>query len=400
MNQIKKQFPFFKQLPNLVYLDNGATTLKPQSVIHKMMEYYTEYSANIHRGVYAISEKATGEYELARTRVAKFLGARDEKEIVFTSGTTAGINLIAGGWGNKNITEGDEVVVSQMEHHSNFVPWQQLALREKAIFKVVKINNQLGISPDEIKREVTPKTKVLAITHVGNVLGTINPIAEIVKAVKLINPEILVVVDGAQAVAHLPVAVEKLGADFYVFSGHKIYGPTGVGVVWGKRSRWAETEPVSFGGGMIGEVTEEVSTWASIPERFEGGTPPIGEVIGLGQAVKMVEDIGFDYIVEQESQVLKYALVELSKISGLKYWSAGQAGIIALVVEGVHPHDVATILDRRGVAVRAGHHCAMPLHHFLGVEATTRVSLGMYNETEDIDKLIKGIIEVKNIFKI
>jgi len=374
---MKNQFPIFKKYPDLVYLDSGATTLKPQVVIDKMDEYMSEYSANIHRGVYALSEKATEEYESVREKVKSFIDG-ENGEVIFTKGTTDGLNLVAFGWGEKNLNEGDEIVIGLNEHHSNLVPWQELAKRKKLV----------------LSTELSENTKLLAICQVGNVLGQINDIEKIVKEARKINPDILVVVDGAQAVGHRKVEVEKMDVDFYAFSGHKMYGPTGVGVLWGKKNRIEEMEPITYGGGMINEVSELSSTWAKGVERFEAGTPAIAEVIGLGAAIDWLKNIKLD-----EREIAKYLFDELKKLEFVKNFSSGESAVASFVVDGVHAHDVATILDRDNIAVRAGHHCAMPLHKMLGVEATVRVSVGIYNTKEDVDKLIVGLIKVKNIFK-
>jgi cysteine desulfurase/selenocysteine lyase len=394
MNDIKKLFPIFDENPDLHYLDSAATSLKPKAVLDKMNEYYIQYSANIHRGMYEISERATEEYEEVREEVAKFIGGKTN-EVIFTSGTTQSINMVARGLENQ-FKAGDEIAVTIMEHHSNLVPWQQLCLRTGANLKFIPIDKEkLLITNYELL--ITKKTKILAITHMSNVLGTVNPIKEIIKKAREINPKIIVVVDGAQAVAHIPVDVKDLGCDFYAFSGHKIYGPTGVGVLWGKEELLDKMTPTNFGGGMIAEVTQTGAAWAPVPERFEGGTPPIGEVIGLGEAIRFILGLGYNYIIEQESDTYSYLITELKKIEGLTLFSGGK-NIVSLVVEGVHSHDVAAILDREKVGVRSGHHCAMPLHQVLGVEATTRVSLGIYNDQEDIDALVRGLQNVWTIF--
>ena len=389
---IKSKFPIFKKYPDLAYLDNGATTLKPEMVLEKMNEYYREYGANIHRGIYGISERATEEYESARVKVARFIGAAPS-EIIFTSGTTASINLVASGWADKNLKKGDEILVTEMEHHSNLVPWQNLAQEKGLILKFIPVNvGFLDLS--KLENLVGDKTRLLAITQVSNVLGTVNPIKEIIKRVHKINPKVVVVVDGAQAVAHGSVDMKDMGADFYAFSGHKKYGPTGIGVLWGKKERLEEMKPVNFGGGMIEEVTKESFRMASIPFRFEGGTPPIGEAIGLGGAVDFIEELGWKDIMEQEINTYKY-LEE--KMGGLAE-TMGEGTIKILVMKEAHPHDVAQILDTVGGCVRAGHHCAMPLHQKLGLMASTRVSLAVYNDKSDVDKLIEGIKKVNKIF--
>ncbi len=376
----KKYFPIFKKQPNLHYLDSGATALKPQVVIDKMVEYYTDYSANIHRGLYPISERATEEYELAREKVAKFINAKME-EIIFTSGTTDSINLVARAMGLK---KDDEVVVEIEAHHSNFVVWQQLG---KIVF------------------EITKNTKILAITHVSNVLGQINDIKSIIEQARKINPEIVVVVDGAQAVAHMPVDVTDLDCDFYAFSGHKMYGPTGVGVLYTKAKRQLEMEPAKFGGGMIKTVSTSESTWANGPEKFEAGTPPIAEVIGLGEAIDFINEIGFEEIQKHEKELTEYLLEKIGEINWIKILGSreNKLGLVAMYSDDPKmgtSHDIADILGRDfNVCVRAGHHCAMPLHTKFGIETgTVRASLGIYNTREDIDELIKGLSKTWMIF--
>lgn len=406
MNSYKKLFPIFEKNPSLVYLDSGATALKAKVVLDKMMEYYSEFSANIHRGLYPISEKATEEYEEARKKIAKFLGAKQESEIIFTSGTTAGINMVARSWGEENIFEGDEIVVTEMEHHSNLVPWQELSKRKKALLKFIEVDENFKLNLNNLEKIITPKTKILALTQVSNVLGTINPIKEIVKRVKTINPKIAVLVDGAQAVAHMPVKVVDLDVDFYVFSGHKMYGPTGVGVLWTKNQRQLEMRPSVFGGGMIKEVTKEMTTYPLGPEAFEAGTPPIAEVIGLTAVVDFINSVGWEEIEKKEKELTKYTLKKLEKIPEVKIFGPREerGGVISISLLGKDmpgAHDLGDILGRDfNVCVRSGHHCAMPLHHKFCLDTgTTRVSLGIYNEKEDIDKLCEGIKEALNIFK-
>lgn len=402
----KKYFPIFEENPDLVYLDSGATALKPKVVIDKVLEYYTKFSGNIHRGLYPISEKATEEYEEVRKKVAKFLGANHESEIIFTSGTTASINLVARSWGEENIFEGDEIVVTEMEHHSNLVPWQELAKRKKATLKFVEVNEDYELELKDLEKIIGQKTKILALTQVSNVLGTINPIKEIIKRVKAINPKVVVLVDGAQAVAHMPVKVLDLGADFYVFSGHKMYGPTGVGVLWTKAERQLEMRPSVFGGGMIKEVTKDLTTYPLGPEAFEAGTPPIAEVIGLGAAIEFLENIGWRKIVESENELTKYALEKLEKILEVKIFGPmkDRLGVISITFLGKNMpgmHDLGDILGRKfNVCIRSGHHCAMPLHHKFNLDSgTSRVSLGIYNEKKDIDKLMEAIKYALDIFK-
>lgn len=402
MKNYKKLFPIFKNNPDLHYLDSGATTLKPQIVIDKMVEYYTDYSANIHRGLYSISEMATLEYEKVREKTAEFIGANIASEIVFTSGTTDSINTVARGWGENNLSEGDEIVVTVAEHHSNFVPWQMLAkkLNLKLVFLPIK-NYELKIT-----NEITKKTKLLAINQVSNVLGTVNNIKEIIKNARLINPDICVVVDGAQAVAHMPVDVTDLDCDFYVFSSHKMYGPTGVGVLHGKTKRLAQMNPVRFGGGMIKTVDLVNSTWADGPEKFEAGTPPIGEVIGLGAAIDFINKMGMENIVLHEKELTNYLLEKIGYLKWISIFglnkSNNRLGVVSMYSNNKRmgtSHDMADILGNKfNVATRAGHHCAMPLHTKFGIETgTLRVSLGIYNDKNDIDELVKGL---KNFYEI
>jgi cysteine desulfurase / selenocysteine lyase len=400
----KKYFPIFEKNPDLVYLDSGATTLKPKKVLDKMMEYYTDYSANIHRGLYPISERATEEYEAVRGKVARFIGAKNKAEIIFTGGTTASLNMVAIGWGNNNIRSGDEILVTEMEHHSNLIPWQQLAKRKGAILKYIKVGSDYRLGLNDLEMLITSKTKILAITQVSNVLGTVNPVKEIVNRAKKINPKITVVVDGAQAVAHMPVDVTDMDADFYAFSGHKMYGPTGVGVLWAKTERLQEMEPASFGGGMISDVEMDTAVWSEGPDKYEAGTPPIAEVIGLGAAIDFVRQFDWKEIAGQEKELTKYTLESLKKIEGMEILGPGsdndRTGVISFVLNSVigSPHDVGDILGNRfGVCVRAGLHCAIPLHKKFEAETgTTRISLATYNTKEDIDKLViglKGVLE-------
>ncbi len=402
----KKYFPIFKKNPDLVYLDSGATTLKAEIVLDKMMEYYTEFSGNINRALYPISEKATEEYEEARKKVAKFIGAAQESEIIFTSGATAGINLVARSWGEENIFEGEEIVVTEMEHHSNMVPWQELAKRKKAVLKYLEVGEDYKLEWENLEKIITSKSKILALTQVSNVLGTVNPIKEIIKEAKRINPKIVVLVDGAQAVAHMPVDVMNLGADFYVFSGHKMYGPTGVGVLWVKNERQLEMRPSVFGGGMIKEVKKEGSTYTSGPEAYEAGTPAVAEAIALGAVVDFINSIGWEAIEGKEEELTKYALEKLKKIPEVRIFGPEdeRKGVISVSLVGKYvpgSHDLGDILGRKfNVCVRSGHHCTMPLHHKFDLEeGTSRISLGLYNEKEDVDKLIEAINYALDIFK-
>jgi len=401
MKNYKNLFPIFKNNPDLHYLDSAATSLKPQVVLDKMMDYYINYSANIHRGLYPISERATEEYEKVREKTAKFIGAKKSGEIIFTSGATDSINLVANGWGENNLKEGDEIVVSIAEHHSNFVLWQELAKKRKLVFQISDLS---------FSEKITKNTKLLAINHVSNVLGTINDIKSIIKKARTINPDICVVVDGAQVVAHISVNVTDLDCDFYCFSGHKMYGPTGVGVLYGKVDRLVQMNPVRFGGGMIKTVDLYNSTWADIPEKFEAGTPPIGEVIGLGVAIDFINEIGMENIMVHEKELIEYLFGKLKDIKwinilGLQNLAklSERIGVVSMYSNDKRvgtSHDMADILGRKfNVAVRAGHHCAMPLHTKLGIETgTVRASLGIYNDKNDIDELIKGLKHFYKIF--
>ena len=401
MKNYKNLFPIFKNNPDLHYLDSTATSLKPQVVLDKMMDYYINYSANIHRGLYPISERATEEYEKVREKTAKFIGAKKSGEIIFTSGATDSINLVANGWGENNLKEGDEIVVSIAEHHSNFVPWQELAKKRKLVFQISDLS---------FSEKITKNTKLLAINHVSNVLGTINDIKSIIKKARTINPDICVVVDGAQAVAHISVNVTDLDCDFYCFSGHKMYGPTGVGVLYGKVDRLVQMNPVRFGGGMIKTVDLHNSTWADTPEKFEAGTPPIGEVIGLGVAIDFINEIGMENIMVHEKELIEYLFGKLKDIKWINILGlqnlvklSERIGVVSMYSNDKRvgtSHDMADILGRKfNVAVRAGHHCAMPLHTKFGIETgTVRASLGIYNDKNDIDELIKGLKHFYKIF--
>lgn len=399
MKKFKNDFPIFKSNPGLIYLDSGATSLKPQVVLDAMTSYYSEYSANIKRGIYTISEKATEEYEKARETVAKFIGA-DTNEVVFTRNTTESINLVMYSLGTNIVGKGDEVVVSIMEHHSNFVPWQQLCLNTGATFKIIGINKDgrldvFNKSEINLKQVVTSKTKILALTHVSNVLGSVNPIKEIVSQAKRINPEIIVVVDGAQAVPHMKVDVKELGCDFYAFSGHKMLGPTGVGVLWGRKKLLDDMEPFLFGGEMIAEVRLDGTTFADVPEKFEAGTPAIAEVIGLSSAVRYLMSVGLQNIHDHVVRLARFYKDKLTSELGGKITFYGpkvpEAGILSFTIEGLHPHDIASILNEDSIAVRAGHHCAMQLHTSLGLTGTTRISLNIYSSEDEVERVVAGL---------
>jgi len=407
---IKKNFPIFQKQPDLVYLDSTATSLKPKIVINKIKEYYEEYSANVFRGIYPVSEKATIEFEETREIVSKFINANKSEEIVFTRNATESLNLLAYSLGRKIVEPGDEIVTTIMEHHSNFVPWQVLAGEVGAIFKVIDIDEEgyleFRIQNSELlKQIITKKTKILALTYVSNVLGTINPIKEIISEFKRINPKIIVIVDAAQAVPHLKIDVHDLGADFIVFSSHKMLGPTAVGVLWGKERLLKEMYPFMYGGDMIDEVYIDRTTYKNPPHKFEAGTPAIGEIIALKEAVKFLDKIGMDNIQIHEKKITDFAINRLTNTFGQSIKIYGpkniedRGGIVSFTFDKFHPHDIAQILADDGICVRAGHHCAMPLHTRLNVPATVRASFYLYNDERDVNKLIEGLKKVKEILK-
>ncbi len=426
IKQLKKDFPIFKNHPDLVYLDSTATSLKPQSVIDKIVEYYTQYSANIHRGIYAISEKATEEYEETRSVVAKFINAPSPNEIVFTRSTTEAINLICYSLGRQIVGANDEVVTTIMEHHSNFVPWQQLCFEVGADFKIIDITNEgfLAVIPskvegseippraslgrnDNIKLEsiITKKTKILALTYISNVLGTINPVKEIIAAARKINPNIIVVVDAAQAAPHHKIDVVDLDCDFLAFSSHKMLGPTGVGVLWGRSSLLEKMFPFNYGGDMVEEVYIDKTIFRAPPSRFEAGTPHIAGVIGLKAAIGYLNTVGLENISKHEHLLITYAMEKVKKEFGEAIKIVGpkdphsRVGIMAFTLEGCHPHDVAYLLDQEGIAIRVGFHCAMPLHTRLKTPATNRASFYLYNDEEDVEKLVTGLKKAQKILR-
>ncbi|MDE0822939.1 MAG: cysteine desulfurase [Dehalococcoidia bacterium] len=401
VNKVRGDFPILNQTVNghpLVYLDNGATSQKPQSVIDAIVEYYITTNSNVHRGVHTLSQQATDGYEGARTKIRKFINAGDDKEIIFTRNTTEGINLVAHSYGRKNIGAGDDIIVSNMEHHSNIVPWQMLCEETGANLLVVPIDDAGELVMEEYKKMLSPRTKLVSITHVSNALGTILPAKEIVKLAHAQGAPVLL--DGAQAVPHMPVDVQELDCDFYVFSGHKLFGPTGIGILYGK-TEYLEAMPPFLGGGeMIKSVTFEKTIYNDLPYKFEGGTPDIAGAIGLGAAIDYVTNLGFDQITAHEDELLRYGTEALSAISGVKIigTAAHKAGILSFVMEKAHPHDIGTILDEHGIAIRTGHHCAQPVMQRFQIPATARASMAFYNTKEDIDALIKGIDRVLEVF--
>lgn len=403
IKQIRKDFPILDQRINderLAYLDNAATMQQPQAVTAAVDHYYQFDHSNVHRGVYTLSNRATSAYEGARQKAADFLHADSANEIVFTRSTTESLNLVARGFGDEVVQAGDEIVIPVAEHHSNLVPWQQLAARKGAHLKYIELNPDGTLSVDSAKAQITAKTKIVAMAHVGNVIGVLNPVSAIEKLAHQVGAYF--VLDGAQAVSHLPVDVQALNADFYAFSGHKMGAPTGIGVLYGKADLLARTQPVQFGGEMISEVTRELSTWKDAPLKFEAGTPNISGAVGLGAAIDYLNQHGLSAIQAYEQQLMAPMLAGILAIPGVTVYGPHSAdqrlGVVAFNIDGLHPHDTATGLDLLGVEVRAGHHCAQPLMHELGVGATARASLALYNNQHDVDQLIDGIKQVKEFF--
>lgn len=403
--KIRRDFPILERKIDgkpLVYLDSTATSLKPRQVIDKLNDYYTKYSANIFRGIYKISETATQEYEDVRKKTAAFIGVANPQEIVFTRNTTESINLVASSWARQNIKPGDHILVTIMEHHSNFVPWQQMAKEYGWKIDIWRSDAQGLLNLHDLDKLVTRKTKLLAITAVSNVLGTINPVEEITKNVKLINPNCLVLVDAAQAVPHMPVDVTAWGADFVAFSSHKMLGPTGVGVLWAPYDLLEQMEPYQFGGEMIEEVREDKTLFKKSPHKFEAGTPHIAGVIGLGAAIDYLSHFGMDNVRKHEEKIVSYAMDQLQEIQGLTMYGPNDAkqkgGVVAFTLKQAHAHDVAQILDEDNICIRSGNHCAMPLHLSMGIAASARASFYIYTTKKDIDALTKGLQKVIKIF--
>jgi len=399
--KIREDFPILKQQVHgrpLVYLDNAATTQKPQVVIDSLVRYYSSDNANIHRGVHTLSERATEAYEQARASIRSFLNAGDVREIIFVRGATEAINLVAQSYGRIHIGEADEVIISAMEHHSNIVPWQILCDQQRANLRVIPINDDGELLLDEFEKMVNAKTKFISIAHVSNALGTINPVREIVALAHRWN--IPVLVDGAQASPHLEVDVRNLDCDFYVFSGHKVYGPTGIGVLYGKADLLDSMPPYQAGGDMIASVTFEETLYNRLPYKFEAGTPNVAGAIGLGTAIEYVKAIGLGNIAAHEHALLAFATSRLASIPGTRLIGTAKekAAVLSFVLDGIHPHDIGTVLDQEGIAIRTGHHCAQPLMQRFGVPATARASFGMYNTTEEIDTLLAGVHKAREVF--
>lgn len=397
---IREQFPILNQEVNghpLVYLDSAATSQKPMAVMEALDNYYKQNNSNVHRGVHTLGTRATDQYEGARDKVKQFIHASSTEEVIFTRGTTTSINMIGYGYARHFLQEGDEIVLTQMEHHSNIIPWQQAAKYTGAKLKYIPMEEDGTLSLDAVRSTITEATKIVAIAHVSNVLGTINPVKEIAEIAH--QNGAIIVVDGAQGVPHMKVDVQELDCDFYAFSGHKMCGPTGVGVLYGKKALLEKMEPVEFGGEMIDFVDLYDSTWKELPWKFEGGTPIIAGAIGLGAAIDFLQEVGLDNIEKQEQEIVQYAQSKLSEVEGITiYGPVNRGGLITFNIEGVHPHDTATVLDAEGIAVRAGHHCAQPLMKWLDVTATARASFYLYNTTDDVGRLVEGIQRAKEYF--
>lgn len=384
----------------MVYLDNAATSQKPQCVIDALTEYYEHINANVHRGIHELSRKSTIAYEDARARLARFIGASEAEELIWTRGTTEAINLVAGSWGLDNLKEGDEILISTMEHHSNIVPWQLAAQRTGAILKYIEIDDQGRLVLEDLPDLLNERTRIVSVSHISNSLGTVNPIRQIAEQTK--SAGALLFVDGAQAVPHRRVDVQELGCDFYAFSGHKMCGPTGIGGLWARRELLESMPPYHGGGEMIRTVGRDESTWADIPHKFEAGTPNIAGAIGVAAAADFLEDLTFEAIAEHERSVISYAIERLSSIKDVRIFGPNdlveRSGVVPFIMGDAHPHDIATILDGEGIAIRAGHHCAQLVMQHFGVSATARASFYLYNSKEDVDRLAESLSLVQEIF--
>ena len=401
VERYRAEFPILRLKVNgkpLVFLDNAASSQMPQPVLDRWIRYHTTQHANIHRAVHYLSETATAEYEGARRKVQRFLNAAEEREVIFTSGTTDAINLVAHGYGRKFIGPGDEIILTTLEHHSNIVPWQMVAEEKGAKIRVVSVNDRGELSMEEYERLLSPRVKLVAFNHVSNALGTVNPVREMAAAAH--RHGIPVLVDGAQAVPHMEVDVQALDCDFYCFSGHKIYGPTGIGVLYGKAALLEKMQPFKGGGDMILSVTFEKTTYNVIPHKFEAGTPPIAAAITLGAAVDYLTDVGVERAGAHETDLLDYATEQVNRLPGVRIIGTAEnkAAVLSFVVDGVHPHDVGTLLNEEGVAIRTGHHCAQPVMKRYGIPATSRASFAFYNTMAEVDVLIAGIKKVQKVF--
>lgn len=399
--EIRKYFPILKEEVNghpLVYLDSGATSQKPIQVIEAVDRFYKEYNSNVHRGVHTLGNRATDAYEGTREKVRKFINAKHYEEIIFTRGTTASLNLVATAYARAFIKEGEEIVITPMEHHANLIPWQQAAKATGATLKYIPLQADGTISIEDVRATITPKTRLVAMAHISNVLGCINPIEETARIAH--ENGAIMVVDGAQSVPHMPIDVQALDVDFFAFSAHKMLGPTGVGILYGKRELLEKMEPIEFGGEMIDVVDLYDTTWRELPWKFEPGTPMIASAIGLGAAIDFLTEIGMEAISEHDRLLAQYAYEQLSTVSGIEIYGSkeNRTSLVTFNLKGVHAHDTATILDAEGIAVRAGHHCAQPLTRILGVPATARASFYLYNTEEEVDALVKGLAKAKEYF--
>ena len=400
---IRREFPTLEQVVNgrpLVYLDNAATSQKPKVVLDALRAYYEDDNSNVHRGIHELSRRATVAYEESRAKVASWVGANEPSEIVWTRGTTEAINLVSSAWGLDNVGEGDEILISVLEHHSNIIPWQLLARRTGAVIKYIELDEQGRWILDELPHLLTDRTKIVAISHVSNALGTVNPVKRVAAAAHEVGA--LVLVDGAQGAVHMKVDVKDLGVDYYAFSGHKMCGPTGIGALWARRDLLDSMEPYQGGGEMIHFVGRDESSWATVPHKFEAGTPNIAGAIGMGAAIDFLSEVGMDAIAEHEHKLLGYALERMNKVDGICIYGPQSpdehSALISFTLGDAHPHDISTILDSEGIAVRAGHHCAqLAMQHF-GISATARASIYLYNTESDIDRLIEGLEQVRSIF--
>ena len=400
--ELRNDFPILQRvLPNgqpLVYFDNAASSQKPESVIRTMDDYYRRYNANVHRGVHTLSEEATAAFETAREKVAKFIHAPSARQVIFTRGTTESINLVAYTWGRANLGAGDEVLITEMEHHANIVPWQIMQEQLGFTLRYVPVTDHGLLDLEKLPDLLTERTKLFCFMHASNVVGTINPVHELVAAARAVGAKVLI--DGAQSVPHMPVDVQALDADFFVFSGHKMCGPTGIGVLYGKRDLLEAMPPFMGGGDKIREVKLSGSKWNSVPYKFEAGTPAIAEAIGLGAAVDYLQHVGMEWIHAHEREITRYAYERMAEVEGLRILGPApeqRGGLVAFTLEGVHPHDVSAILDRSGVAVRAGHHCAQPLHDRLGIHASARASFYLYNTRADVDVLVDALHKAQDV---
>ena len=401
VEKVRKDFPILHQMINgkpLIYLDNAATSQKPKNVIDAIETYYREYNSNIHRGVHTLSENATETYESSRLKIKNFINANSTKEIVFVRGATEAINLVAQSLGRDSLNENDEIIITELEHHSNIVPWQLLSQQTGAKLKFIPINNKGELIEEEYKKLLNKKTRIVAVGHISNALGTINPIETIITMAHEYDAKVLI--DGAQAAPHTLIDVKKLDCDFYVFSGHKLFGPTGVGVLYGKKDLLEKMPPYQGGGDMIKMVSMKETQYNDLPYKFEAGTPNIAGVIGLGAAIDYVNEIGLENISQYENELLDYANQQASEITGLKFIGTARqkASILSFTLDGIHPHDVGTILNSEGIAIRTGHHCAMPVMEYFKIPATSRASFTFYNTREEIDALIKAIEKCKKVF--